>query len=347
MKKISSAPKKITLLKRTLLFVFLLFIITVCSYFIIGCTGISRKTFADEKNGPQYFLNSTIGSEYSNDYLDYNNTMQLYINNIDNYTHNSNNSNNTSNNNLIISFRIDDITFNSNQKKIIENAIYLARKYNITFDLAVIASSFEKNSDPELVHLYENNRDILEIGAHGYTHQNPINKFGKGEFFNLDSNTSIQYDIQEYHIKKMKTVFAQKNIVTGTKIFFVPWHAGDNNTIDIAERYGYEILTQRNLQGNSPSYNTSYNNTFYYYKQIMVTPILIGVKMNETLTESDVLGYMDSIYNVKKRKLQYLEIVFHPVNFYEINSTEKLISQIVANFSSNSRFDFVSVAIKK
>lgn len=324
--------------KRTFLFIFLLLIFASSSFIIVGCTSISERSSPNEKNRSRDFTNSTSEIEYSNDYFNYDDIIKSYINKTDNASNNSNYSNNMSNNKLIISFRIDDITFNSNQKQVIENAIYLARKYNITFDLAVIASRFENNADPEVIQLYENNKDILEIGAHGYNHQNPNNRFGKGEFFNLDSNTSVQYNVQEDHISKMKTVFAQNNIDTGTKIFFVPWHAGDNNTIDIAEQYGYEIMTQRHLPSSSP---------FYYYKNIIVTPILIGVKMNETLTESDISDYMDSIHNVKKRKLHYLEIVFHPVNFYDINSTEKFVRGVVTNFSSSAQFDFVSTALNE
>ncbi len=51
---------------------------------------------------------------------------------------------------ILVSFRIDDITFETKQKPVLENALYLARKYNVTFDLAVIAKTFDEKADPEV-----------------------------------------------------------------------------------------------------------------------------------------------------------------------------------------------------
>ena len=67
---------------------------------------------------------------------------------------------------ILVSFRIDDITFETKQKEVLENALYLARKYGVTFDLAVIADRFDRKMDKDVFKIYGDNQDVFEVVAH-------------------------------------------------------------------------------------------------------------------------------------------------------------------------------------
>ena len=94
---------------------------------------------------------------------------------------------------VLVSYRIDDVTFEKKQRPFLENALYLAKKYNITFDLAVIAKRFDNGADSQAYELYQDNSDVFEIVAHGLTHTNQLNSSVKSEFGGLPA--SIQEEI--------------------------------------------------------------------------------------------------------------------------------------------------------
>ena len=130
-----------------------------------------------------------------------------------------------SKNDILISFRIDDITFSKQQKPMLETALSLARKYNITFDFGVIAKPFSESADPETFKIYQDNQDVFEIVAHGYTHALDTifadESYGAhGEFKIISdflTNKSIPINIQEQHIKKMKEIFNPSNVFFNIK----------------------------------------------------------------------------------------------------------------------------------
>ncbi len=237
---------------------------------------------------------------------------------------------------ILVSFRIDDITFAKSQKPILENALYLARKYNITFDLAVVAQLFDQRADSETFKIYQDNQDVFEIVAHGLTHLNPINGSDKGEFFDITYNKPIPSEIQEEHIKNMSKIFKNHNLSNfGNKIFFLPWDAGDENTIKIANRYGYRLITQTYVPNKSLEYKEG---------NIIVSQNWIGVKMNRTIDSIDIQSYKDRLNDLIKKNQTRIEIMTHPINFNKIEGSEDFIRELVNNnlYKSKIKFSMVS-----
>jgi peptidoglycan/xylan/chitin deacetylase (PgdA/CDA1 family) len=238
---------------------------------------------------------------------------------------------------VLVSFRLDDITFAKSQKPALENALALAHKYNITFDLAVIAQSFDKYKDNETFRIYQNNQDVFEVIAHGLTHSNPINPNHKGEFYDTTDKKPIHPEIQENHIRKMKDIFEKYNLITATKILVPPWHAGDNNTIDLAENYGYNLIVQGYISNKSYEYKKG---------EITITKSLIEIPMNQTLSNKDIQEAVKDIIALISKNQTKIQIITHSVNYLNdtLLSIDKAISEIVNNSSDKSRikFSFIS-----
>ncbi len=237
---------------------------------------------------------------------------------------------------VLVSFRLDDITFAKSQKPVLQNALYLAHKYNITFDLAVIAQPFDKNKDNATFKIYQDNQDVFEVVAHGLTHANPINSSHKGEFFDTTDNKPIHPEIQENHIRKMKEIFEKHNLTIATKIFAVSWNAGDNDTIKLAEEYGYKLITQTFVPNKLAEQK---------YGMIIVSKEMVGISANQTLSDKDIQKALSDIKSLIKENQTKIQIITHPVNYLnDTLSIDKAISEIVNNSADKSRikFSFIS-----
>ena len=215
---------------------------------------------------------------------------------------------------VLVSFRMDDVDFSLQQKNAIRKALYLAKKYNITFDLEIIAKAFDKNMDPSVFKIYQDNKDVFEIVAHGYDHLNYIGDTTNGEF----GGASIDY--QEDHFQKMLAVFNKYHLDMATKIFFTPWHSGDQNTINLAKKYRYQFLTQWYTPNNK--YSLQDGNIF--------------------------VSYSISDFNLNSFKKfsgqSQVEVITHPPdywkNFYEL---DKFCQTLTENYHQDKlKFDFVS-----
>lgn len=239
---------------------------------------------------------------------------------------------NLSKDDILISFRIDDITFVRGQKPVLENALLLARKYNITFDLAVIAKNFDERADPDTYQIFLDNQDVFEIVSHGLTHVNPINKSSTGEFYDEPNNKHIPPEIQEDHIRKMRDIFVAHNLTNyGAKIFLLPWSSGDQTTIDLAEKYGYKLITQRFIPVKGSEYNNGY---------IIVSKNYVSIDMNQTVKSSDILKYKTDIHRILKNNQTRIQIIFHSINFYKMENSDDLINQIIDEYSHKYQIKF-------
>lgn len=238
---------------------------------------------------------------------------------------------NLSKSDILISFRIDDITFSKYQKQVLENALILARKYNVTFDLAVIAKPFDEKVDQDTYQIYLDNQDIFEVVAHGLTHA-PIYNKSSGEFYDYVNKKPIPSKIQEEHIKEMMDIFIKYKLTNfGTKIFALPWSYGDQTTIELAKKYGYRLMTQKYIPGTGTEYNDGY---------IIVSRNWISVDANQTIKPNDIQKYKNGIYKIIKNNQTRIQIISHPINFYKIENSENLIDQIVNEYVNNSKIRF-------
>lgn len=221
---------------------------------------------------------------------------------------------------ILVSFRIDDITFETKQKSVLENALYLARKYNITFDLAVIAKPFDEKADPEVFKIYEDNQDVFEVVAHGWDHTRYLGNNSYGEF------SKAPPDYQENHIKKMKAVFEKHDITTATQIFLLPWSAGDENTIKLAEEQGYIFMTQTRIPNNDYK---------YVFKKIRVLNVFVsGIPMEETMSNETIeKAKEDFLENIKNGRTE-IHVLTHPINYEDAWGMEELIRGIQNNSDS-------------
>lgn len=231
---------------------------------------------------------------------------------------------------ILVSFRIDDITFAKEQKPILENALILARKYNVTFDLGVIAKPFSESADPETFKIYQDNQDVFEIVAHGYTHAlDPLfadeSYDAHGEFKIISDfliNKSIPINIQEQHIQKMKEIFEKNNLIMATKIFIVPYHSGDDNTIKLAEEYGYRLIVQ--VLSDPKNYSEK------KYKQIIASEDIIDVAQDNFFDETDQVTYNIELDKAILAGQKRIMVALHPINFETSKNTDDLIERMIA-----------------
>ena len=222
-------------------------------------------------------------------------------------------------NDVLVSFRLDDVTFTKTDKPVLENALYLARKYNITFDLAVIAQPFDEKADPEVFKIYQDNQDVFEVVAHGWDHK--YSAPNKGEF------NGAPYKYQEEHIKKMKEIFVKHNLTMATKIFIVPWNSGDENTNLIADLQGYQILSQVNIP---TKYEYSFGNLTTYKARI-------SIPLKNSLEESELKSLKDNFYFLTTKDLKMIQIVTHPINYDNLGNSDKIIKDFVDASNENPR----------
>jgi len=156
---------------------------------------------------------------------------------------------------LLVTFRVDDPYFSTAERPMMENLIYLAKKYGIKFNIMVVANQFDKLRDPQVFKIYEENKDIFEISAHAYKHSEvvePYYKFYSNEnlclVYNGDHNelgdpgNSIPRNVQEFRIKAMRDIFLKYNLSTAIETWVTPFGNGDINTVDLANKYGYKFI---------------------------------------------------------------------------------------------------------
>jgi hypothetical protein len=242
---------------------------------------------------------------------------------------------------ILISFRIDRVIFTKEQREALENAQFIARKYNITFDLSVVAQKFETYMDPEVFRIYESNQDIFEIAAFGLTAINPVNPNSRGEFYNLQLKESVPYDAQENNIKKMMEIFEKRSIYTATQIFIVPYNAGDENTIKIALKYGYKLIAQNPVPDGTLIQN--YENSIIVQNSYAVVP----GKANISDKEIDAID--KKIQQLIDKNSTRIQVVFNTNNFITQEaglSADRVISAITTTYKNTAiKFGKISAGV--
>ncbi|HTY43765.1 MAG TPA: hypothetical protein VMC80_00795 [Patescibacteria group bacterium] len=252
---------------------------------------------------------------------------------------------NLSKNDILLSFEIDDITFSSNQEPFLENALYLAREYNITFDLGVTARQFEQMKDDETFQLYNNNKNSFEVVAHGLTHSpDPaiLSQYGYGNYgeFDIvpDLNKSVPAYIQEEHIKEMKDIFLKNNLIMATKIFTVPYHKGDFNTINISEAYGYKLIFEQ--------LSASKNYSTRVYGNITASEDYIDIPSVSSFSDKNFANYTVELNKAIILGQKRIVIAMHPINFDDFDNINYFIGKIVKNNGPGIKFGMVSNTIE-
>jgi len=257
------------------------------------------------------------------------------------------------NNYTTISFEIDDVIFSQYDSSALQNALYVANKYNITFDLGVIAFPFRYSMDNDTFSIYKNNQDVFEVIAHGFTHRldssiiNPINEsfYSEyqnktnssiyGEFYVFPINKNVPINIQEDHIKRMKEIFQEFNLTTATQIFTLPYHTGDFNTTILADKYGYSLILQK---VNVPK---SYSEV--KFGRIIASENYIDILPTDIIfTNNDVLDYNSKLNNVISLGQKRIDVSLHPINFQNLSAVDNFFGQILSQKNSNIVYRMLS-----
>ncbi len=231
--------------------------------------------------------------------------------------------------NVRVSFIINDITFKKEDQLALNNALTLAKKYNVTFDLGVIAQQFSENSDPETFKIYQDNKDVFEIIAHGLTEGSDLifieelNESGSyGEFHIQPINRTVPAEIQEEHIKKMKGIFERNNLTTATKIFTVPFYSGDENTIKLAEKNGYKLIIQ---QLSFPVQNYIEKN----YGKIIASEDYAYIPPYNIFSNADLIIYNNKLSDAMGAGQKNIYVSLHPVNLEILKNADKFFKDLI------------------
>lgn len=247
---------------------------------------------------------------------------------------------------IVISVRFDDISFGINQKPILEKALELARKHRIKIDLGVIARRFQNDGVQDTYQLFENNQDVFEIVAHGYTHRHPDDVpppapiTMRGEFYDITNRRPMTYEFQADHILQMKNIFQARDLEAATKIFLVPWSAGDLNTIQIAKDYGYKVLSQSFTPTKSNEYNAD---------GMLISKVMVGGIFKQQLTDEDIENFKQNIYRLIEQGETRIQLLTHDINYIETEYLDKLLDEVVNDnlYRERIKYDFLSNAYKE
>ncbi len=220
---------------------------------------------------------------------------------------------------ILISFRLDDITFEKKQEESLKNALSLAKKYNLTFDLGVIAQPFDEKADPVTYLLYEEHQDVFEIVAHGYTHSNPLDGKHTGEFFDVTTKKSINSSIQEEHIKQMAAIFKKNNLQQAGKIFVVPWLAADSSTILLGKKYGYTKIIKSSVPDLSME---------ELVPDVKISRDYLAIPMKESLSIKEIDQWVNKVIELADNQKR-IQIILHPLNLEKIENSETFIYEMV------------------
>jgi len=221
-----------------------------------------------------------------------------------------------------IIWRIDDWSMSKNDQQSLSNAAILAYKYNIAFDLAVITQQFNNSRSFDTLNIYYQNRDRFRIIAHGYTHENPIDKTS-GEFFDRSNNVKVPFDVQEQHIKSMKDIMLSNNLMDKIDWMYLPGSSADNNTFFLLQKYGYNLTTVYPLPIDKYAPPEEMYNGVWYDNSWVSIPQVI-----RPLTKDELNQALKDFNNMKSRNPKYIFIVIHIQNFREQQWIEPLIKEL-------------------
>lgn len=248
-----------------------------------------------------------------------------------------------SKNDILVSFQIDDINFASGQELTLDNALFLARKYNITFDLGVIARQFEQQKNDDIFRTYQDNQNVFEVVAHGLTHApdpSIYSMYEYGAYGEFDivpaQNESVPANVQQEKIKEMRDIFLKNDLIMATKIFSVPYHKGDENTINISEAYGYKLIFEQ-LSG-SKNYSTR------NYGKIIASEDYIEIPQASAFSDKDVINYNQELNKAINLGQNRIVISMHPVNFDSLDDIDNFMGEIINEKNYNPRIKFGMVS---
>jgi len=230
---------------------------------------------------------------------------------------------------VLVSFVINDVAFKKSQRLMLEDAASLAHKYNITFDLAVIARQFDSVKDNETYQVYLDNKDVFEIVAHGWDHASSINRNTlKGEFATIGSSVqSIPSATQQSLFVNMTSVFKKYDLPLAQKILVVPGYAGDNTTITLAQKEGYKMVVM-----NYPAKTLEYKSD-----SLIVTKSFPASASDEWSGKNSLGSYPKEMIGLISGGQKFVELPLYPWNFDYLSSLDKSISDIVTASKNYTR----------
>lgn len=218
-------------------------------------------------------------------------------------------------------YRIDDITLCKNDLPLVAKAIIVAEKYDIRFDLAVMAQPLNecKGGDADVRQLISANSERVRIVAHGYTHLNPVCGAGYyGEFY--DPGCTVSNETQAQKFNAMRNVFTLYDLPDATKILYLPGSRYDANTITLANQYGYEILT--GYPSPTPRVlNQLFGSTWVDSGMIAVSQTT-NTPYRELRQEASDLSYLKSL------PWQRIYVVLHPQNVQNQKNLEQIVRML-------------------
>ena len=134
-------------------------------------------------------------------------------------------------------FRADDIAeLNENFEKLID--IFIA--HEVPIHLATIPQKLTNECIGYLTKIIKSYGDLIEIGQHGFSHENHSkskDKFGKYEF---GKNRTYKQQLDDIVAgnRLLKKYFKRK-----ITVFTPPWHGFDENTLSILEKTGFSAIS--------------------------------------------------------------------------------------------------------
>jgi hypothetical protein len=152
------------------------------------------------------------------------------------------------------------------------------------------------------------------------------------------NSVPVPRNLQEERIKRMREIFLKNNFTIATKTWVTPFANGDINTIDLANKYGYEYLMTNVYLG---ALSNKYKETCDYNGTIVTTEAqFLGNIATRSLKEIDI-----AIENHIAAGERVLTFGIHPadINDYHLNKTETTIQLLTkSKYYPRMKFGFFS-----
>jgi hypothetical protein len=132
----------------------------------------------------------------------------------------------------------------------------------------------------------------------------------------------------------MKETFQKYNLTIATQIFTVPYHTGDENTINLAKKYGYKLIEQKLT---IPKTYSEKNDS-----GIIATQDYIDVPLKDILGIQDSMNYSIELNKAINLKQNRIMVSLHPVNFHIFMDTDYFFKKIINQTDTKIKFGFIS-----
>jgi Uncharacterized protein conserved in bacteria (DUF2334) len=162
---------------------------------------------------------------------------------------------------------------------------------NVAIDLAIIPAALDHNLSKELLARWQQDKNLLGLHQHGYSHSNHEQLGRKCEFGNSRTKSQQKEDIAQGQ-KQLLNAFGD----AFDPIFTPPWNRCTQDTVECLEELGFRLLSRDVTAGQLASSTLCQVPVHVDWSKIIKTPTTpltdLGQAIANNLLHNDLTGIM-------------------------------------------------------